>query len=646
MNEFPDNGYAHWGLLEGQDIVGSEYAATSNKHTGYFWLSYYDGTINGPEAYVFEISDDKRTNNQHDYLPVVEYGEYATEAQSKMSNVFTAKETEELKEISVFTATPNTKLTFSVYVLADDAVNPEDGICVYSSEEKEYPFGGYHREDIHSENGINLCRGQKYSVVVSEKTPSGKYSISFGKSYIEPRHASDPRSFKSIINKGESFLYIDGKWRDMSDEDVLNTLLVDKDGYVWNVCADNFPIKAFTAPSSSGGAYLVVTNRNKYNIEGEITLKQKSPMPLLAQFKGATNELESYNPEITWESSDPEVLSVVKENGNDFKVKITGLKAGSVYLKVYAGKYGTRVIKVNVRKYAFTYAEFTNHNQAFVYTGSQITPKVDYISAETEEDYVSTTNLVEGTDYVVSYQNNVLCGRATASVTGIGKYQDTIENSEIINNLSFLIVPRKAEITGITQTGNKLKVAFKPQKNEGVTGYVLYYKEHGKTAVKSVKLGSTANSAEISGLTYGKTYDFYLKAYVTTFDDDAVYNAEWDLYEEGYTDHFGAASDTKQKKVVVTPAKLSKVTAAKKSFKASWKAVSDITGYQIQYSTDKSFKKNKKTVTVSKSKTTSKTVKKLKAKKKYYVRIRTYKTVSGKKYYSEWSKAKSVKTKK
>lgn len=74
-----------------------------------------------------------------------------------------------------------------------------------------------------------------------------------------------------------------------------------------------------------------------------------------------------------------------------------------------------------------------------------------------------------------------------------------------------------------------------------------------------------------------------------------------------------------------------------------------IKGYQIQLATDKKFKKNKKTVTISKQKTTKTTVKKLKAKKKYYVRIRTYKNVKyqGKtiKVYSSWSKVKTVKTK-
>ena len=76
-----------------------------------------------------------------------------------------------------------------------------------------------------------------------------------------------------------------------------------------------------------------------------------------------------------------------------------------------------------------------------------------------------------------------------------------------------------------------------------------------------------------------------------------------------------------------------------------------VTGYQIQYSTSKAFtKKTTKTLTVKKNKTTAATLKKLKGGKKYYVKIRTYKTVkrNGKmvKIYSDWSKVKSVKVKK
>lgn len=91
-------------------------------------------------------------------------------------------------------------------------------------------------------------------------------------------------------------------------------------------------------------------------------------------------------------------------------------------------------------------------------------------------------------------------------------------------------------------------------------------------------------------------------------------------------------------------ASIAKLVAKKKALKVTWKKKAGVNGYQLQYSTSKKFKKAK-TVTIKKAKTTSKIIKKLKAKKKYYVRIRTYITVDGKKYYSKWSKVKSKKTK-
>lgn len=105
-------------------------------------------------------------------------------------------------------------------------------------------------------------------------------------------------------------------------------------------------------------------------------------------------------------------------------------------------------------------------------------------------------------------------------------------------------------------------------------------------------------------------------------------------------------STTKNTKTV-KPKKTSikKLSKGKKKFTVTWAKVSGVKGYQIQYSSDKKFKNNNKSVTVTKQKTTKATVKKLKSKKKYYVRVRTYKTVNGKKIYSSWSKVKSVKTK-
>jgi thymidylate synthase len=99
---------------------------------------------------------------------------------------------------------------------------------------------------------------------------------------------------------------------------------------------------------------------------------------------------------------------------------------------------------------------------------------------------------------------------------------------------------------------------------------------------------------------------------------------------------------------VINPAEtsISKLTAQSKGFTVTWKKkTTQITGYQLQYSTSKNFS-GVTTKTITKNTTTKAAFKGLKEKKTYYVRIRTYKTVSGTKYYSAWSTAKTVTTKK
>ena len=95
------------------------------------------------------------------------------------------------------------------------------------------------------------------------------------------------------------------------------------------------------------------------------------------------------------------------------------------------------------------------------------------------------------------------------------------------------------------------------------------------------------------------------------------------------------------------PTSLAKLTPKAKGMAISWKKQpKQISGYEVAYSTSSKFaKKATKSVTVNKGKT-AKTIARLKGKKRYYVRIRTYMSVKGKKYYSSWSKAKSVMTKK
>ena len=94
---------------------------------------------------------------------------------------------------------------------------------------------------------------------------------------------------------------------------------------------------------------------------------------------------------------------------------------------------------------------------------------------------------------------------------------------------------------------------------------------------------------------------------------------------------------------------LAKQTVKLKAFgkgklKVSWKKDKNASGYEITYSTKKSFK-NKKTVVVKSKKTTSKVIKKLKSKKTYYVKVRSYKKSGKTKVYGSYSKVKSLRSK-
>lgn len=109
----------------------------------------------------------------------------------------------------------------------------------------------------------------------------------------------------------------------------------------------------------------------------------------------------------------------------------------------------------------------------------------------------------------------------------------------------------------------------------------------------------------------------------------------------------GLYAGTITRTFVINPAKqeIQKLTAKCKGFYIDYAAKGHATGYEIQYATNSSFSGAKKTVITS-NKTDKVTVSKLSGNKKYYVRVRTYTTVNGIKYYGAWSAVKTVTTKK
>lgn len=134
-----------------------------------------------------------------------------------------------------------------------------------------------------------------------------------------------------------------------------------------------------------------------------------------------------------------------------------------------------------------------------------------------------------------------------------------------------------------------------------------------------------------------------------SYFDDACDQKIKDLSNSDSTKPTQPAPTTKPetaKSQSTTPAKtkVQKISTGKKSITAQWKKVAGVSAYQVQIATNKKFSKNKKTFKVSKKSTKVK-IKKLKAKKVYYVRVRSYKKVNGKKVYSKWSTVRKVKTK-
>ena len=210
--------------------------------------------------------------------------------------------------------------------------------------------------------------------------------------------------------------------------------------------------------------------------------------------------------------------------------------------------------------------------------------------------------LKNGTDYTVSYSNNTKVGTATVKITGKGNYTGSVSKTfKIKNNF------KKATVSGISTkafTGKNITQSITVKYNGKTlkkgTDYTVSYSNNKNIGTATVKIA-------------GK----------------------------------GSYTGTITKTFKINPAKqeIQKLTAKSKAFFVDWAQKGSATGYEIQYATNSKFTSAKK-VTITNNKTDTKTISKLSGKKKYYVRVRSYTTVKGTKYYGAWSASKSVTTKK
>nr|WP_302473105.1 leucine-rich repeat protein [Ruminococcus bicirculans (ex Wegman et al. 2014)] len=247
-----------------------------------------------------------------------------------------------------------------------------------------------------------------------------------------------------------------------------------------------------------------------------------------------------------------------------------------------------------VTKQSISKASVTLSTSTYAYDGKAKKPGVTV--------KLNGKTLKNGTDYTVSYSNNTKVGTATVKITGKGNYTGSVSKTfKIKNNF------KKATVLGISTkafTGKNITQSITVKYNgktlKNGTDYTVSYSSNKNIGTATVKIA-------------GK----------------------------------GSYTGTITKTFKINPAKqeIQKLTAKSKAFFVDWAQKESATGYEIQYATNSKFSGAKK-VTVTNNKTDKKTVSKLSGKKKYYVRVRSYTTVKGKKYYGAWSSTKSVTTKK
>lgn len=495
----------NWGLLEGQDEA--PYEATSDINTGYFWISYYEGTLAEPEALAFDraVSTDGYYLDQYDYMTPEDIIGAATDAETSMANVFQAEVSETLEQISFQTTAPGTEVTYKVYLLAENWNDPQDGILLAQGQET-YEYGGFHKVDIEPVNddlSLHFAKGQSYSIVVTEKTPDGKYTVNMPTSFSK-EEADDMGGelvwYEAVINENESFLCINGDWKDYGNKKVRTALL----GESSKSSFDNLPIKGFCSKTS--------------DIDLSLDVQEQSYEPGLCTFPG-TKQTQSYkclvkgtskveNLSVSWSlTEEGEKLADLKvDESKPYIAELTAKEAGRDFLYVTVkGKTGDEIGTIATGIVSFETKDLqleqpmTLDGNKFAYTGKAIKPKA-------VSDCFESYTPVLGEDYRIEYKNNVKCGKAIIHLVRLKDHMEQPEDGY------FYIVPAKAVIKKITAGKKKLTINVKNQKSSGLTGYQYSYRVKGQKKWKNVR--STKNVKTIKKLKSGKKYQVRVRGYV------------------------------------------------------------------------------------------------------------------------------------
>ena len=200
--------------------------------TGYFYLSYYDKNLTGPETMVFDIdmmqAGGVMSVFAYDYMPAMfAEGNVNYKVQDvnvlKTANVFTNTTDREVAVygVSTKTASPRARVEYDMYRLNADAKNPEDGEYL-GKRLAYYDYAGFHREAL-VKGDIKLQPGERIAVVVTESVTDNdgvrQYEFAANQSFTRKfaQIIAAAMYGVAVVNRGESYVYQDGQWIDWFD---------------------------------------------------------------------------------------------------------------------------------------------------------------------------------------------------------------------------------------------------------------------------------------------------------------------------------------------------------------------------------------------------------------------------------------------
>ena len=302
----------------------------------------------------------------------------------------------------------------------------------------------------------------------------------------------------------------------------------------------------------------------------------------------------------------------VLKNGTDYTLSYKkNINAGTAAITITGkGSYkGTKTVNFKIKK-----------------ASQSITAKALASSVAVGKTTTVTITGAEGNKSYKSSDTTIAtvtsAGTVTARKVGTVKITATSAATENYNaaskTVTIKVVPAATASLTAANQATGIKLTWK--KVTGANGYKVY---RGSTLIKTITSGSTVSFADTKANTNGTKYIFKVVAKGTT--GDSTLSKSVTVYR------------------VARPAISSAANSAAGKMTVKWGKNAKATGYQIQCSTDKTFKSGNKSVTITSASTVSKVIASLTKGKTYYIRIRTYKTVGSAKYWSEWSAVKSVK---